>query len=179
MPNMAWRRTRVGLPVLAHAHSVIGMRNALAAGVDGIEHFTGLSTEGPRITEDMFEDVARRGVYVDLTMGNDRSRHALMPAPPPPVVELMARFHVASFDEFYATRFDVFTRLRSHGIQVVTGVESGMGPFKRHANAWRAVGDQVEGGYPVAEALASATSLAAEACGLRHRDGPAGRRIRR
>jgi len=30
----------VGLPVLAHAHSLAGIRHALAAGVDGIEHFT-------------------------------------------------------------------------------------------------------------------------------------------
>lgn len=40
---------RVGLPVVAHAHSLVGMRNALAAGVDGIEHFTGLSPEGVHV----------------------------------------------------------------------------------------------------------------------------------
>jgi len=57
-----------GLPVVAHAHSLAGIRNALAAGVDGIEHFTGLSTEGVRIDDDLLDDAARRGVYVDLTM---------------------------------------------------------------------------------------------------------------
>ena len=41
-----------------------------------------------------------------------------------------------------------------------------MGPMKRHGNAWRTVGELVEGGYPVAEALAAATSVAAEACAL-------------
>jgi imidazolonepropionase-like amidohydrolase len=41
-----------------------------------------------------------------------------------------------------------------------------MGLAKRHGNAWRTVGELVEGGYPVAEALAAATSVAAEACGL-------------
>ena len=56
----------------------------LAAGVDGIEHFTGLSAEGVQIGDDLLDDVALRSVYVDLTMGNDRSLHALMPAPPPP-----------------------------------------------------------------------------------------------
>jgi imidazolonepropionase-like amidohydrolase len=39
-------------------------------------------------------------------------------------------------------------------------------PTKRHGNVWRAVGDMVEAGYPVAEALATATSSAADACGL-------------
>jgi imidazolonepropionase-like amidohydrolase len=158
---------RAGLPVVAHAHSLVGMQNALAAGVDGIEHFSGLSSEGgARIDDDLLEEVAHRGVAVDLTMGNDRSVHALMPAPPPPVAALMARFGVASFDEFYATRIGLFTRLREHGVAVVTGVDSGMGPMKRHGNAWRAMGEMVDAGYPVAEALATATSLAADACGL-------------
>ena len=91
------------------------MQNALAAGVDGIEHFTGLSSEGARIDDDLLDEVARRGAYVDLTVGNDRTFHALMSAPPPPFVELMARIGVTSFDEFYAARIGVFTRLREHG----------------------------------------------------------------
>ena len=157
---------RVGLPVVAHAHSLVGIRNALAAGVDGIEHFSGLSSEGVRIDDDLLDEVARRGVCVDLTMGNDRTMHTLMPTPPPPVAKLMAQLGVASFDEFYATRIGVFTRLREHGVAVIAGVDSGMGPPKRHGNVWRTVGEQVEGGYPVSEALASATSLAARACGL-------------
>ncbi len=153
---------RDGLPVVAHAHSLVGIRNALAAGVDGIEHFTGLSSEG-----DLLDEVAHRGVCVDLTMGNDRALHALIPTPPPPpIAKLMALLGVASFDEFYATRIGVFTRLREHGVAVIAGVDSGMAPPKRHGNAWRTVGEQVEGGYLVSEALASATSLAAQACGL-------------
>jgi imidazolonepropionase-like amidohydrolase len=158
---------RAGLPVVAHAHSLVGMQNALAAGVDGIEHFTGLSSAaGAQIDDDLLDEVARRGVVVDLTTGNDRSFHALIPAPPPPIAALMARFGVASFDEFYTTRLGLFTRLREHGITVVTGVDSGMGPFKRHGNAWRVVGEMVDAGYPAAEALASATSLPADVCGL-------------
>ena len=62
----------------------------------------------------------------------------------------MARFGVASFAEFYATRIGLFTRLREHGAAVVTGVDSGMGPAKRYGNAWRAVGEMVDAGYPAA-----------------------------
>ena len=160
-----------GLPVVAHAHSLVGIRNALAAGVDGIEHFSGLTSEGPQIDDDLLDEVARQGVYVDLTMGNDRTFHALMPAPPPPLAQLMARLGVTSFDAFYLSRIGVLSRLREHGVGVVTGVDSGMGPPKRHGNAWRAVGELVEGGYPVAEALAAATSLAANACGLAGQTG--------
>jgi imidazolonepropionase-like amidohydrolase len=48
---------RAGLPVVAHAHSLVGMQNALAAGVDGIEHFTGLSPQGVRIDDDLLDEV--------------------------------------------------------------------------------------------------------------------------
>ncbi|MGC1212464.1 MAG: amidohydrolase family protein [Micromonospora sp.] len=160
-----------GLPVVAHAHSAIGMRNAVAAGVDGIEHFTGLTAEGPRIDDDLLHEVARRGVYVDLTMGNDRSVLSRMPAPPPALAELAARLGFTSFEAFYLSRIGVFNRLREHGVAVITGVDSGMAPAKRHGNAWRTVGELVEGGYTVAEALAAATSVAAEACGLAGQTG--------
>ncbi|WP_165372405.1 amidohydrolase family protein [Nocardioides iriomotensis] len=155
-----------GLPVVAHAHSLAAMQNALAAGVDGIEHFTGLTSQGPRIDDDLLDEVARQGVYVGLTMGNDRSLHALMPEPPPALAALMARLGVGSFDELYASRMRDLSRLREHGVAVVSGVDSGMAPPKQHGNVWRTVGEMVESGYPVAEALAAATSVAAEACGL-------------
>jgi hypothetical protein len=45
----------------------------MAAGADGVEHFTGLTAAGTRIDDELLDDVARRGTYVDLTMGNDRA----------------------------------------------------------------------------------------------------------
>jgi imidazolonepropionase-like amidohydrolase len=156
----------VGIPVVAHAHSLVSIQNALAAGVDGIEHFSGLTDEGSRIDDEVLDEAAHRGVYVDLTMGNDRAFHALMPAPPPPLDLLMRRLGVTSFDQFYALHFVMLGRLRRHGVRVITGVDSGMAPPKQHGNAWRAVVDLVEGGYTVEEALAAATSQAAAACGL-------------
>ena len=155
-----------GLPIVAHAHSLLGIRNAVAAGVDGIEHFTALTLDGPQIDDDLLEEVARRAIYVDLTMGNDRSFHALMPEPPPQLRAVAARMGFTTFDEFYGSRISVLGRLRKHGVAVITGVDSGMGPPKRHGNVWRTVGEMVDAGYPVADALAAATSVAAEACGL-------------
>jgi imidazolonepropionase-like amidohydrolase len=46
---------------------------------------------------------------------------------------------------------------------VVAGVDSGMAPPKQHGNVWCTVGDMVEAGYSIAEALAAATSVAAQA----------------
>lgn len=164
---------RAGLPLVAHAHSLTAMEVALAAGVDGIEHFTGLSSSrGAHLDDDILDTAARQGTYVDLTMGNDRSLHALMPEPPPHLASLMARFGVRSFDEFYGARIGQLAQLREHGVRVVAGVDSGMAPAKKHGNVWRAVVEMTEAGYDTAAALAAATSVAAQACSL---DGTMGR----
>ena len=49
---------------------------------------SGASPEGARIDDELLDEAARRGVYVDLTMGNDRALHALMPAPPPAITNM-------------------------------------------------------------------------------------------
>ena len=103
---------------------------------------------------------------VDHTMGNDRSWHARAVTPPPPLAALMASMGIATFDEHYVSRIGEFSRIREHGVPVVTGVDSGMAPPKRHGNAWRTVVELAEGGYSAAEALAAAISVAADACGL-------------
>lgn len=157
---------RLGLAVVAHAHSLAGIRNALAAGVSGIEHFTGLAADGAHLDDDLLEAVASRGVVVDMTMGSAREEHVRMPDPPPAIAALMASLGWTSIDDFYASRFVVLSRLREHGVRLIAGVDSGMGPFKPHGSAWRTVGEFVEGGYPIEEALAAATAGAAEACGL-------------
>lgn len=161
-----------GLPVLAHAHSLVGIQNALAARVDGIEHFSAFTLQGVLIEDDLLAAVAARGVFVGLTMGNDRAMHLAMPEPPPPLAALFASFGVTSFDDLYESRIASLPRFREHGVALVSGVDSGMAPPKRHGNAWRTVAELVEGSYPVAEALATSTSVAAWACGL---DGETGR----
>jgi imidazolonepropionase-like amidohydrolase len=158
---------RAGLPLVAHAHSLTAMEHALAAGVDGIEHFTGLSSSrGAHLDVGLLDAAAQQGTYVDLTMGNDRSLHALMPEPPPHLAALLSRFGVHSFDELYAGRIGQLAQLREHGVRVVTGVDSGMAPPKKHGNVWRAVVEMTEAGYDTASALAAATSMAAGACSL-------------
>lgn len=154
---------RHGLQVLAHAHSLVGIRTALAAGVAGIEHFTGLTADGVRLDDDLLAEVASRRVVVDMTLGNDQAMHNRMPAAPSALSRVLGQTSIA---DFYASRIAQLSRLRRHGVRLVAGVDSGMGPFKPHGNAWRAVVDLVDGGYPVAEALAAATSAAAAACGL-------------
>jgi imidazolonepropionase-like amidohydrolase len=163
---------RAGLPLVAHAHSLLAIQHGLAARVDGIEHFSGLSaTPASEFDPGVLDQAAAQGTFVDLTMGNDRGLHHLLPQPPPRFAALMSHFGVTSFDEFYALRMGQLAQMREHGVRVVTGVDSGMAPPKAHGNLWRAVAEMVDVGYATTEALTSATSLAAEACGLAGQTG--------
>jgi imidazolonepropionase-like amidohydrolase len=154
-----------GLSVVAHAHSLASIELALAAGVDGIEHFTGLTEGGIRVPDDLLDRTAAAGVAVDPTLGLDRTVLATLPAPPPSVVEALRRAGL-DVDTLQTARRTVVGRMRGHGVRVVTGVDSGAAPVKPHGSIALALAELVDAGYPMAEALATATSAAAEACGL-------------
>ena len=57
------------------------------------------------------------------------------------------------------------------GVRLVSGADAGIGAFKPHGVLPMAISDFVAGGIPITHALASATSHAADACGLGHRKG--------
>lgn len=155
----------VGLAVLAHAHSVTGIEAALAAGVDGIEHFTGITDQGSVLSDDLLDRVAAAGIQADPTMGNDLSLVDQMPPPPPQVAEIMERMNLDRMT-FFRQRYTDVARMRERGVRVVPGVDAGAMPLKSHGNAWLAVTDLVKSGFPIEEALAAGTSGAADACGV-------------
>jgi imidazolonepropionase-like amidohydrolase len=154
-----------GLRVLAHAHSLAGIRHAVAAGVDGIEHLTGLTDEGLSMPDDVLEQVASAGVQVCPTVGFDPAR---IPPPDKMPPALRAAFERVGLDfpTLRATRLGHLAQIRSHGIRLVSGTDAGISPAKAHGGVVWAVLDLVAAGYPVTEALATATSGAAESCGL-------------
>jgi imidazolonepropionase-like amidohydrolase len=155
----------VGLPVLAHAHSLAGIRHALAAGVDGIEHFTGLTETGIRVPDAVLEAVAAAGVFVNPTLGFDREALASMPAPPPGMAAAMKRIGL-DLETAQTARLQVLQRAQTHGIELVTGIDAGAAPAKPHGIVSLALAALAEGGFSIADAVASATAVAARACGL-------------
>ena len=66
----------------------------------------------------------------------------------------------------YAHQVELAGRIRAHGIRLVTGTDAGAAPPKRHGGTALAIQTLVEAGYPVAEAVATATSVASEYVGL-------------
>ncbi len=154
-----------GLAVTAHAHSLAGAWHALRAGADGIEHFTCLTERGEQTPDDLLAALAEAGTVVCPTLGWDRDR---LPSPDQMSVQMrtvMARLGL-DFDSMRRMRAAQMARVRAHGIPVITGVDAGAGPAKPHGIAWRSALALLEAGFSLAEALATATSAAADECGL-------------
>ncbi len=154
-----------GLPVVAHAHSLAGAWHALEAGVDGIEHFTCLADPGIHKPDALLARVAERGVMIGPTLGTDESKVPPLESAPPQIRELAARFGLDAA-EVFRRHAQEMTRAREYGVTVVTGTDAGIGPMKDHGSAWRAVTQLAQTGYGLEAAVASATSVAAVACGL-------------
>jgi imidazolonepropionase-like amidohydrolase len=108
--------------------------------------------------------VAATGVVVDPTFGFDVA--VFEQFRPPPQVLAMLEANGKGIVEFAQERVVDVALLLSHGVRVVSGLDAGAGPPKPHGGLWRAIADLVRGGYLVDEALATALSGAAEACGL-------------
>ncbi len=155
-----------GLRVVAHTHSITGAEVALDAGIDGLEHFTCLAEGGAPAPPELLERVAAAGVTVDPTLGNDPSRFPPVSQMPPHILEMLDRIGISDRDAHFEHMARNSLRLREHGIRVVSGLDAGAMPAKLHGHLWRSVAELVRGGWPVGEALATATSVAADDCGV-------------
>lgn len=161
---------RLDLAVLGHAHSLTGIRHALNAGVDGIEHFTGLTADGVRVPDDVLDRAALADVVVDPTLGFDKEGLAAMSTPPPGLAESLRQAGL-DFATAYAARLQTLARAHARGVRIVSGSDAGVGPLKRHGCVVLAVIDLLAAGLSTEQALATATSSAAVACGLERHTG--------
>ncbi len=151
----------LGLPVTAHAHPLTAIRDAVAAGVDGIEHCTFVTDEGMRFAPDVIALLAERQIAVCPTLGN---------APgvvlPPLLTDLLHRSGLT-----VQTRNERIAALRDAGVRLVSGTDGGINPGKPHGVLADGIAQLVRGGMAPADVLASATSVGADACGLGDRKG--------
>jgi imidazolonepropionase-like amidohydrolase len=154
--------------VTAHAHGTPAVEQALAAGVDGIEHCSCVTDRGfGQVSEETLSALARSRIAVCPTIGVDPQ---LMKAPPPAIKAMTDRMGMTA-EQMLQARRDFVGRLHRAGVRLVSGVDSGIGPAKRHGVLPYAVCELVTAGLSITEALATATSGAAEACGISARKG--------
>jgi len=147
---------RLGLPVTAHAHAVAAIADAVAAGVDGLEHVTFWTEDGVDAPAYLIQLIADQRIVVGATVG-------IVPVPgaaPPPAVAARMPGIIAS------TR-----RLYEAGAPMVAGTDAGIAPVKPHDAVRHAPAMLCQLGLSQAEALRAITAGAAGVCGLGHRKG--------
>jgi len=150
-----------GLPVTAHAHPLTAVEQCVAAGVDGIEHGSCFVEHGFAVPAPLAARLARAGTPVCPTLGRTPGVE--------PSAQMLAV--IRRLGMTWDRRLAHVTALLEAGIRLVSGTDGGINPGKAHGILPEAVIDLVDCGAPPAEALASATSVAAEVCGLAGRTG--------
>jgi imidazolonepropionase-like amidohydrolase len=151
-----------GLTVTAHAHPLAAIRDAIAAGVDGIEHCTFLTDAGMNFASDVIATLVERQIVVCPTLGNAPGAKK---APP----QLMEILRLSGLTQ--ETRYQKIAALHDAGVRLVSGTDGGINPGKPHGVLAQAIAHLILGGMAPADALASATSVAADVCRLGHRKG--------
>jgi imidazolonepropionase-like amidohydrolase len=148
---------RWGLPITAHAHATRSVIDALAAGVNGIEHMSFMTADGvDPIPDEVLTALARRTVTVSMTLG---SVEAVGIEPPPGLVARRPAL-LANGRKVVAC-----------GARVIAGTDAGIGPGKPPDVVRWAVQQFQLLGLTAAEALTICTAQAASELGLGNRKG--------
>jgi imidazolonepropionase-like amidohydrolase len=170
-----------GLPVAAHAHASLAVDQAVALGVDSIEHASYLrpADEGVKVFEgpgppppggasdEQLEQLAASGIALCPTLGGFSLKMLL--AAPPQLVANMRRFGVTP-ESLVESRTRMLRRMAAAGVRFVSGADAGIVPPKAHGRYAEAVIELADI-LDMDTALTSATSVAAEVCGLADRTG--------
>ena len=142
---------RAGIPVAAHCHGLAGIADAVAAGVDTIEHCSFLDENlDPNPPRELLESIAASKTVISATFGR-------RPDAPPLTAEMQAR------RPKIAAAMHVVHQL---GGSVVLGSDAGIAPAKPHDVAPHAVNEFLDMGMSTVDALAALTSRGADALGM-------------
>lgn len=134
-----------GKRVAAHAHGAQGIRNAVEAGVDSIEHGSLIDDEGIRM-------MAERGTWLDADIYNDD--YILGQA----VAQKIPQEFVDKERALGQLQRDNFAKAVKAGIRVTYGTDAGIYPHGDNARQFRYM---VKYGLTPAQAIRAATSSAA------------------
>jgi imidazolonepropionase-like amidohydrolase len=148
---------KIPIKACAHSQSLAGTRNAVAAGIDSIEH-------GVSLDEAVIEDMLARGVFLVPTLSAPHNimRRAEAAGIPQEYVEKTRRVnedHLAAL-----------TLAHEAGVRIAMGTDAGT-PFNRHGENANEMIFLVENGFSAGEAIVCATSRAAELLGIQDEVG--------
>ncbi|TFI58826.1 amidohydrolase family protein [Sphingomonas parva] len=138
-----------GLKVAAHAHGAAGIKAAIRAGIDTIEHASLIDAEGIRLAKE-------RGAYLSMDIFNTEYTQAEGAANGVLEDNLRKDREVAQIQR------DNFRAAHRAGVKMVFGTDAGVMPHGTAAGQFRYM---VEYGMTPMEAIQAATRTAAEALG--------------
>lgn len=132
----------------AHAQATDGIKNAVRAGVDSIEH-------GIFLDDEAIAEMRARGTFLVPTIAApyNISKYGLAGGVPAYMVE--------KSDRVLQTHRDSFRRAVRAGVRIAMGTDAGT-PFNCHGANAEEIALMVESGMPAAEALLAATRNGAE-----------------
>jgi len=138
-----------GLKVASHAHGAVGIKNAIRAGVNTIEHASFLDDEAIRMAK-------RKGVYLSMDIYNTEFTLA-------EGARLGVRQEAIDKERAVGTvQRESFTKAVKAGVKVVFGSDAAVYP---HGDNGKQFSRMVEFGMTPMQAISAATSLAAQALG--------------
>lgn len=155
MKSIADTAHSLGLKVMAHAHGARGIEAASAAGIDTIDHGTFADEAALKVMK------AKGTVLVPTLMALEGVRARLGKGIYTPTVEVKARQALEAAGR-------QVTRAKAMGVTVAFGTDAGV--FEHGSNGGE-FALLVKAGLTPAEALASATSVAAKTLGLENEIG--------
>lgn len=138
-----------GRRITAHAHGAEGIKNAITAGFDSIEHASLADDEAIRMARE-------RGTYFVMDIYNTEYTQAMGPKLNTPEEFLRKDREIAQLQR------DNFRKAHHAGVKMAYGTDSGVHPHGDNGKQFRVM---VEYGMTPAEAIRSATSNAADLLG--------------
>jgi imidazolonepropionase-like amidohydrolase len=148
---------RVGLKTAAHSQGPEGAKNAVAAGIDSLEH-------GVDLDQEVIDQMAERGVFVVPTLSApfnilEAGRDSGIPQEFIDKTERMAEIHL-----------DGLSRAKKAGVKIAMGTDAGT-PFNQHGQNAAELVHLGKIGFTPMEAITCATSSAAELLGIEETAG--------
>jgi imidazolonepropionase-like amidohydrolase len=147
---------RAGLPLAVHAHGAQAIADALAVGVDSIEHCTFFSADGVDADPAVLEHLAASRCVISMTAAMVPGEAVIYPAMRARLTEIFANM----------------ATLYRAGARLVCSSDAGVGPNKPHTALPYGVSTFLPSiGMTNAEAITNVTAFAAEVCGIADHTG--------
>ena len=160
---------RVGVRVAAHCRGIPGIGNALAAGVDHIEHACFEKPDGTLAFDPQIADrMAQAGTFVTPTI--QLYRDALTHLQTKAALSRAEAAYLERLPGIIDVKYEALQGFLKAGVAVVAGNDAGL-PHTGFGCFWRELESLVAGGMTPLQAIAAATQTAARAIGMQDRIG--------